>query len=158
LFKFTKPFFRDQFNYCENDTFCRSCVIDNEVALIDVTDTTGQEEHSYPAKIHQFGIRAAGFILVYRVSSLQSFKGITDLHHAIWREKDKDNFPTVIVGIQCLQESLREVTTQKGEKLARDLGCTFFEIDADSRAEVDAVFFDLVREVRRYRRNVFRYR
>ncbi|EWG55230.1 hypothetical protein FVEG_13266 [Fusarium verticillioides 7600] len=155
---FTKPFFGDQFNYCENDTCCRSCVIDNEVALIGVTDTTGQEEHSYPTKIYGFGIRAAGFMLVYSVSSLESFKEILDLHHAICRETDKDNFPMVIVGIQCLQESLREVTTQQGEKLARELGCTFFEIDADSRAEVDAVFFDLVQEVRRYRRNVFRYR
>ncbi|KAI1027745.1 hypothetical protein LB504_011673 [Fusarium proliferatum] len=158
LFKFTKPFYGDKFDYCEKDTYCRSCVVDNEVALIDVIDTVGQEEYSYSSRINQHGKKVAGFMLVYSVTSRQSFEEITTYYHEILREKDTDHFPMVIVGNQCCQESQREVTIQEGGSLARELGCTFVEVDAKSRDEVDAVFFDLVWEVRRYRRNVFRYR
>ncbi|KAG5810457.1 hypothetical protein H9Q74_004662 [Fusarium xylarioides] len=148
----------DEVDYCKEEAYCRSCVIDNEVALIDVTDTTGQKEYSYSTVVHQSGRDVPGFMLVYSVTSRQSFEEITAFYHEILREKDKDYFPMVIVGNRCFQDSKREVTTKEGESLARELGCTFVEVDAKSCDEVEAAFFGLVREVRRYRRNVLNYR
>ncbi|QGI65352.1 hypothetical protein CEK27_009323 [Fusarium fujikuroi] len=152
--QFVKPYFHDDFDPSKQDTYRRSCVIDNEVAEIDVIDTTGQEEYSYFATINQFGREVAGFMLVYSVTSRQGFEGITTYYDQILKQKDKDYFPTVIVGIECLQESLREVSTQEGRSLAKRLGCIFVEADAESSVKVDAAFFDLVREVRRYRRDM----
>lgn len=154
MFKFVKPYFYDDFDPSKQDTYRRSCVIDNEVAEIDVIDTTGQEEYSYFATINQFGREVAGFMLVYSVTSRQGFEGITTYYDQILKQKDKDYFPTVIVGIECLQESLREVSTEEGRSLAKRLGCIFVEADAESSVKVDAAFFDLVREVRRYRRDM----
>ncbi|KAG5746418.1 hypothetical protein H9Q70_010887 [Fusarium xylarioides] len=155
---FINPFDSDEVDYCKEETHCRSCVIDNEVALINVTDTTGQEEYSYSTIVHQSGRVISGFMLVYSVTSRQSFEEITAFYHEILRDKDKDRFPMVIVGNQCFRESPREVTTQEGEALARELGCTFVEVDAKSRDEVDAAFFELVWEVRLYNRNMPKYR
>lgn len=152
--QFVKPYFYDDFDPSKQDTYRRSCVIDNEVAEIDVIDTTGQEEYSYFATINQFGREVAGFMLVYSVTSRQGFEGITTYYDQILKQKDKDYFPTVIVGIECLQESLREVSTEEGRSLAKRLGCIFVEADAESSVKVDAAFFDLVREVRRYRRDM----
>ncbi|KAI1045000.1 hypothetical protein LB505_012436 [Fusarium chuoi] len=154
LNKFVKPYFYDDFDPSKQDTYRRSCVIDNEVAEIDVIDTTGQEEYSYFATINQSGREVAGFMLVYSVTSRQGFEGITTYYDQILKQKDKDYFPTVIVGIECLQESLREVSTQEGRSLAKRLGCIFVEADAESSVKVDAAFFDLVREVRQYRRDM----
>ncbi|KAF5646506.1 uncharacterized protein FTJAE_2044 [Fusarium tjaetaba] len=147
---FVNPDLSEHFDPSEKDTYRRQCVIDNQVACIDVIDTTGQEEYS--AMLQQYMRTVEGFMLVYSVTSRQSFEAITTYYHQILKLKDKDHFPMIIVGIQCFPESLREVKTQEGESLANQLGCIFVEVDAKSSIKVEAAFFDLVREVRRYSR------
>ena len=44
--------------------------------------------------------------------------------------------------------------TTEGRKLARDFGCRFIETSAKSRINVDNAFFDIVREIRKYNREV----
>lgn len=41
-----------------------------------------------------------------------------------------------------------------GEALAKQFGCPFVETSAKSRTNVDKAFFDLVREIRNYNRNM----
>ncbi|KAF5634288.1 hypothetical protein F52700_6012 [Fusarium sp. NRRL 52700] len=142
LLKFVNPDLCDQFDPSKKDTYRKSCVIDNEYACIDLIDTTGQEEYS--AMIQQYMRQGEGFILVYSVTSRRSFEEITTYYHQILKQKDKDQFPMVIVGIDRIQASLREVTIMEGEFLANELGCIFVEVDAKSSVEVDAAFFDLV--------------
>jgi len=42
----------------------------------------------------------------------------------------------------------------EGRKLARDFGCRFIETSAKSRINVDNAFFDIVREIRKYNREI----
>ncbi|KAF4499311.1 Ras family, other [Fusarium agapanthi] len=151
LLKFVNPDLCDQFDPSKKDTYRKSCIIDNEDACIDVIDTTGQEEYS--AMIQQYMRQGEGFMLVYSVTSRQSFEEIATYHYHILKQKDKDHFPMVIVGIDRFRESLREVTRKEGECLANELGCTFLEVDAKFSVKVEEAFFDLVREVRLYRRD-----
>ncbi|SCN79111.1 uncharacterized protein FFB20_05866 [Fusarium fujikuroi] len=144
-----------EFDPSKYDPYCRMCVIDDGFASIDVIDATGQEDYS--AMRQQFIREGAGFMLVYNVTSRRSFEEITTYYHQILKQKDEDHFPVVIVGIDRFQESLREVMTREGESLAEELGCTFVEVDAKSSDEVDGAFFDLVREVRWYRRDLRGY-
>ena len=53
-----------------------------------------------------------GFLLVYSITSRQSFEEITTFQQQILRVKDKDYFPMVVVGNKCDLESEREVTRQ----------------------------------------------
>lgn len=85
-------------------------MIDDEVALLDVLDTAGQEEYS--AMREQYMRTGEGFLLVYSINSRQSFEEITTFQQQILRVKDKDYFPMVVVGNKCDLENEREVTRQ----------------------------------------------
>ena len=92
------------------DSYRKQCVIDDEVALLDVLDTAGQEEYS--AMREQYMRTGEGFLLVYSINSRQSFEEITTFQQQILRFKDKDYFPMVVVGNKCDLENEREVTRQ----------------------------------------------
>ena len=92
------------------DSYRKQCMIDDEVALLDVLDTAGQEEYS--AMREQYMRTGEGFLLVYSITSRQSFEEITTFQQQILRVKDRDYFPMVVVGNKCDLEGEREVTKQ----------------------------------------------
>lgn len=92
------------------DSYRKQCVIDDEVALLDVLDTAGQEEYS--AMREQYMRTGEGFLLVYSITSRQSFEEISTFQQQILRVKDKDYFPIIIVGNKCDLDSEREVSRQ----------------------------------------------
>ncbi|KAI0889220.1 ras-domain-containing protein [Annulohypoxylon moriforme] len=147
--------FVDEYDPTIEDSYRKQCVIDDEVALLDVLDTAGQEEYS--AMREQYMRTGEGFLLVYSITSDQSFEEIRTFQQQILRVKDKDPtdyFPMVVVGNKCDLESEREVPRQDGEALAKQFGCPFVETSAKTRTNVDKAFFDLVREIRHYNRNM----
>ncbi|KAH7176269.1 ras family-domain-containing protein [Dactylonectria macrodidyma] len=145
--KLIESHFGDEYDPTIEDSYRKQCVIDDEVALLDVLDTANQEEYS--AMREQYMRTTEGFLLVYSITSRQSFEEVTTFQQQILWVKDKDFFPMVLVGNKCSLESAREVTTQEGVALARSFGCGFVEADAESGINVDESFFDLVREIRR---------
>lgn len=97
------------FSYCI-DSYRKQCVIDDEVALLDVLDTAGQEEYS--AMREQYMRTGEGFLLVYSITSRQSFEEIMTFQQQILRVKDKDYFPIIVVGNKCDLEKERAVSQQ----------------------------------------------
>jgi len=95
-----------------------------------------------------------GFLLVYSITSRQSFEEILTFQQQILRVKDKDYFPIIVVGNKCDLEGEREVSTEEGQALARQFGCKFIETSAKSRRNVDSAFYDIVREIRRYNKEM----
>jgi GTPase KRas len=95
---------------CCTDSYRKQCVIDDEVALLDVLDTAGQEEYS--AMREQYMRTGEGFLLVYSITSRQSFEEIMTFQQQILRVKDKDYFPIIVVGNKCDLESERQVSKQ----------------------------------------------
>jgi GTPase KRas protein len=75
-----------------------------------VLDTAGQEEYS--AMREQYMRTGEGFLLVYSISSRQSFEEILTFQQQILRVKDKDYFPIIIVGNKCDLDSERVVSKQ----------------------------------------------
>ncbi|KAK5014309.1 RAS1 protein [Cryomyces antarcticus] len=144
--------FVDEYDPTIEDSYRKQCVIDDEVALLDVLDTAGQEEYS--AMREQYMRTGEGFMLVYSITSRQSFEEIMTFQQQILRVKDKDYFPIIVVGNKCDLESDREVSTAEGMQLARSFGCKFIETSAKSRFHVDNAFYDIVREIRRYNREM----
>ena len=156
------------------DSYRKQCVIDDEVALLDVLDTAGQEEYS--AMREQYMRTGEGFLLVYSITDRQSFEEIMTFQQQILRVKDKDYFPMIVVGNKCDLEGERQVSTQglshhtlsylflalifrlsEGQNLARQFGCKFIETSAKSRINVDNAFYDIVREIRRYNKEMSSY-
>ncbi|KAI0028860.1 ras family-domain-containing protein [Vararia minispora EC-137] len=126
----------------------KQCVIDDEVALLDVLDTAGQEE--YGAMREQYMRTGEGFLLVYSITSRNSFEEISTFHQQILRVKDKDSFPVIVVANKCDLEYERQVGNNEGRDLAKHFGCRFIETSAKQRINVDEAFSNLVREIRKY--------
>lgn len=96
--------------FSHSDSYRKQCVIDDEVALLDVLDTAGQEEYS--AMREQYMRTGEGFLLVYSITSRQSFDEIQVFQQQILRVKDRDYFPIIIVGNKCDLDGEREVSRQ----------------------------------------------
>jgi len=122
---------------------------------LDVLDTAGQEE--YAAMREQYMRTGEGFLLVYSIDSKQSFEEIRTFQQQILRVKDKDYFPIIIVSNKCDLEQDRVVSKEEGMQLARSFGCRFMETSAKQRINVEQAFYELVREIRKYNREMSGY-
>lgn len=138
--------------------------------MLEVLDTAGQEE--YTALRDQWIRDGEGFVLVYSIASRSSFSRIQRFHHQIQRVKEASaaspsypgsplsavgggpapgNVPIMLVGNKADRVTEREVSTQEGHALARELGCDFVEASAKNCINVEKAFYDVVRLLRRQR-------
>ncbi|KAI5776813.1 ras-2 protein [Geopyxis carbonaria] len=145
--------------------------------MLEVLDTAGQEE--YTALRDQWIRDGEGFVLVYSISSRSSFARIRRFHEQIHRVKESASagsimtgyssqapgnmhnpaqyaarnsaVPIMLVGNKSDRVTEREVSTQEGHALARDLGCEFVEASAKNCVNVERAFFEVVRLLRRQR-------
>ncbi|KAH8157880.1 hypothetical protein CIB48_g10367 [Xylaria polymorpha] len=134
----TQDHFIDEYDPTIEDSYRKQCIIDDELALLDVLDTAGQEE--YAAMREQYMVNGEGFMLVFSITSQESLDEIHALHRQILRVKGKqegDHFPVVLA-----------------ERSAAEFRCPYIETSAKSRINVEAAFFEVVREIRSYDRNL----
>ncbi len=145
--------------------------------MLEVLDTAGQEE--YTALRDQWIRDGEGFVLVYSISSRQSFARIEKFHRQIQRVKESSQTgspsypgsplstsslgsnlfgpaPVMLVGNKCDRVTEREVSTQEGRARAADLGCDFVEASAKNCVNVEKAFYDVVRQLRRQKQQHYR--
>ncbi|KAK5115733.1 Ras GTPase [Meristemomyces frigidus] len=155
------------------DSYRKQVQIDGQSCMLEVLDTAGQEE--YTALRDQWIRDGEGFVLVYSISSRSSFTRIQKFHHQIQRVKESaaagsptypgsplsqtmgsSTFgpaPVMLVGNKCDRVTEREVSTQEGSALAKQLGCDFVEASAKNCVNVEKAFYDVVRRLRTQRAN-----
>jgi len=157
------------------DSYRKQVQIDSQSCMLEVLDTAGQEE--YIALRDQWIRDGEGFVLVYSISSRSSFARIQKFHHQIQRVKESSlsgsptypgsplsassnglgfgPAPVMLVGNKCDRVTEREVSTQEGSALARELGCDFVEASAKNCVNVEKAFYDVVRQLRKQRQQSF---
>jgi len=148
--QFVQNHFLIEYDPTIEDSYRKQVTIDEEPAMLDILDTAGQEEFS--AMRDQYMRTGRGFLLVYSVISRESFNEIEKFREQIYRVTDKDfseRIPLVLVGNKCDLELERQVTTQEGADLAKSWNIPFLETSARTRSNVDEVWFELVREIRK---------
>ena len=59
--------------------------------------------------------------------------------------------PVMLVGNKSDKSHERQVSSQEGQALARELGCEFVEASAKQCINVERAFFDVVRQLKRQR-------
>ena len=105
-----------------------------------------------------------GFLLVFSITSMNSFYELAELREQIIRVKDDDDIPLVLVGNKSDMEDQRVVPRGRAFQLAQEWGQKpYYETSARRRTNVDEVFVNLtrpqtrndrpVRQDRRRRRN-----
>jgi GTPase KRas len=135
--------------------------------MLEVLDTTGQEE--YTALRDQWIRDGEGFVLVYSISSRSSFTRIRRFYDQISRVKEFSAsspsypgmpvsslagcppMPIMLLGNNSDRVAEREVLTQEGQSLAKELGCEFVEASPKNGTNVEKAFYDVVRQLRRQR-------
>jgi GTPase KRas len=153
------------------DSYRKQVVIDTQSCMLEVLDTAGQEE--YTALRDQWIRDGEGFVLVYSITSRNSFNRIQRFHSQIQRVKESSNagsptgpsyltsqmpsnsyggpVPVMLVGNKSDKQYEREVSSAEGLALAKELGCEFVEASAKNCINVEKAFYDVVRLLRRQR-------
>jgi len=139
--------FVDEYDPTIEDSYRKQVTIDNETCLLDVLDTAGQEEYS--AMRDQYMRTGQGFILTYAITSRQSYDEMNVFRDQIHRVKDADHVPIVLAGNKCDLEDERQVSKQEAMDLAKQWVVPIYETSALARINVEEVFYDLVREIRK---------
>ncbi len=143
--------------------------------MLEVLDTAGQEE--YTALRDQWIRDGEGFVLVYSITSRASFTRIRKFYSQIQRVKESSSAgsptrgaylsspisqssstfsgqaPVMLVGNKSDRVTDREVSTQEGSALAKDMGCDFVEASAKNCINVEKAFYEVVRSLRRQRQD-----
>lgn len=94
-----------------------------------------------------------GFIVVYSITSKESFKEVHDFRRRFLQVKDKDDFPFILLGNKCDLARERVVTTAEGEALAKEFGCPFKECSAKTKINIDEAFEEVVKIVLKAKAN-----
>ena len=145
---FINNHFVDEYDPTIEDSYRKQCVIDKKTCLLDILDTAGQEEYS--AMRDQYMKIGEGFLMIYSITSRSSFiNELNGLRSQILRVKETDSVPMVLVGNKCDLDEERQVETMEGKNLAKEWNCTFFESSARHIININEMFFDLVRQIRR---------
>ena len=137
-----------------DDLYRRQFVIDGENCIIEAIDTAGQTQST--TLRDQWLSIGEGFILVYSICSRSSFDRVEGLYDQIKRFKAGMR-PVVaaricLVGTMADQLDGREVSTEEGLALAKELDCSFFETSSKDRLNMEECFYDIVRALREQRR------
>lgn len=135
--------FVDEYDPTIEDSYRKQCSVDNELVMLDILDTAGQEE--YLAMREQYMRTGEGFLLVYAINSRNSLEELQTFYEQIQRVKDLDNVPVLVVGNKLDLEIERQVSYEEGLAFARALNCPFLETSAKQRINVEEAFYGLVR-------------
>jgi len=143
--------FLEEYDPTIEDSYRKQVSIDDSVALLDILDTAGQEE--FASMQDQWIREGKGFLLVYTITSQQSFDEMKKFHTSILRTKDCDKVPVVIAGNKCdLREATdsSQVTLEQAQQLAKEWGCPCYETSAKEKINNEECFYQVVREIRKF--------
>ncbi|XP_071764492.1 ras-related protein ralB-B-like [Centroberyx gerrardi] len=139
--------FVEDYEPTKADSYRKKVVLDGEEVQIDILDTAGQED--YAAIRDNYFRSGEGFLLVFSITEHESFTATSEFREQILRVKEEDGIPLLLVGNKSDLEERRQVSADEAAGRAGEWGVQYVETSAKTRANVDKVFFDLMREVRK---------
>jgi len=143
--QFVQGIFVDKYDPTIEDSYRKPFEVDGEQKVLEILDTAGTEQ--FTAMRDLYMKNGHGFVLVYSITATSTFNDLTDLKEQILRVKDCETVPLVLVGNKCDLKDQRQITTDQGEQLSKQMNCSFLEASAKDRINVDNVFVEVVRQV-----------
>jgi len=143
--QFVQGQFVDSYDPTIENTFNKSIKLRNQDFEISVVDTAGQDEYSiFPT---QYAVGIHGYVLVYSIESAKSFEIVRLIHDKIMDLIGDPKVALVLVGNKSDLQSEREVSTQEGENLAKEINAVFLETSAKDNICVNDLFERCVAQI-----------
>jgi len=112
--------------------------------LLQIWDTAGQERFRNINK--SYFQQSNAFILAYDMTNTDSFDQISYWIKEVC-EKTDDRIKSILVATKVDLEDNREVSTEDGEKLAKEHNLEFFETSAKDNINIKEAFENLVSQI-----------
>jgi Ras-related protein Ral-A len=138
--------FVEDYEPTKADSYRKKVVLDGEEVQIDILDTAGQED--YAAIRDNYFRSGEGFLCVFSITELESFQATAEFREQILRVKSDERIPFLLVGNKMDLEERRQVAVDVAQSRASQWNVPYVETSAKTRANVDKVFYDLMRLVR----------
>ncbi|ODV77062.1 uncharacterized protein CANTADRAFT_57123 [Suhomyces tanzawaensis NRRL Y-17324] len=143
--RFVEDRFVDSYYPTIENHFSRTITYNSQEYAIEILDTAGQDEFSIMNEKHLIGNH--GYLLVYSVTSRQSFELIEVIRDKILNSIGTDDIPLILVGNKCDLNYQRQVETAEGEALAKSFKCKFLESSVKDNLNIDSAFEDLLEAI-----------
>ena len=143
--KFVSGNFMEKYDPTIEDFYRKEIEVDSAPSVLEILDTAGTEQF---ASMRDLYIKnGQGFVIVYSITSLQTFQDIKTMREQIMRVKGIEKIPMILVGNKADLEHQREVPSTEGSALSQYWSCPFLETSAKSTQNVNEVFIEIVREM-----------
>ena len=143
--QFVKSFFFSDYDPTIEDSYVKQCLIDNQIAQLEILDSAGQEE--FKPMREQYIRVGEGFLLVFSLTDRHSLEECYKLHRDILRIKDIENVPMLLIGNKL---DIRQIGIDSQARIAAaSMQIPYFETSARTRYNIDEIFFELVRMIRK---------
>ncbi|XP_072235651.1 ras-related and estrogen-regulated growth inhibitor [Leuresthes tenuis] len=144
--RFITKRFIGEYDHKKEVTYRCNRVVDQEAVDLEILDLPCKE--SSVSSLESSIRWADGFLLLYSITQRLSFLEVPQLKTLIDKTKQSLVVPTVLVANKADLEIGREVRTEEGEGIAKDLRCSFRELSvAETVLAVEAAVFQLIRLV-----------
>ncbi|CAF3594126.1 unnamed protein product, partial [Rotaria sp. Silwood2] len=127
------------------DFYRKEIEVDSEPAYLEILDTAGTEQFASMRDLYIKNGR--GFLVVFSLTSWQSFLDIRTIREQILRVKGTDNVPICLIGNKCDASLQRQVTPDDALALAQTWSCPYIETSAKLAINVNDTFAEIVREI-----------
>ena len=112
--------------------------VENKSIVLQIWDTAGQER--FKTLTPMYFKRCQGFILVYDITKIETFNKIQYWIDEIYKEVNKEEVAIILIGNKRDLEDQRQVSTEQGQELAKELDIKFFETSAYENTNVKEAF------------------
>ncbi|XP_054646089.1 ras-related protein Rab-8A isoform X1 [Dunckerocampus dactyliophorus] len=142
LFRFSEDAFNSTFiSTIGIDFKIRTIELDGKKIKLQIWDTAGQERFRTITTAYYRG--AMGIMLVYDITNEKSFDNIKNWIRNIEEHASAD-VERMVLGNKCDVNDKRQVSRERGEKLALEYGIKFMETSAKANINVENVSEDTV--------------
>lgn len=145
IVRFVEDYFVESYYPTIENQFSKNVVYKNHEYEIEILDTAGQDEFSMINEKHLVGIH--GYLLVYSVTSRQSFEVVEIIRDKILNSIGSDNIPMTLVGNKADLNFQRQVETSEGQELAKSFNCKFLETSVKDDVNINKSFELLIDEI-----------